>query len=206
VNLVLLGAPGSGKGTQSSKLMDKGYKHISTGNLLRSEVAAGSDLGLKVAKILEEGQLVSDDVVVELLKANLDLLDNKYIFDGYPRNVEQSKTLTSLLEGSEFKAIFFDLNVDVLVDRLASRRTTKDGEHIYNVVSNPPKVEGICDVTGEKLIQRDDDKEEIVRKRLKVYKETMQSVLDYYESLGCLHRVDANRDLDVVFKDVISII
>lgn len=206
MNLILLGAPGSGKGTQSAKLVDKGFEHISTGNLLRSEIAAGTELGKKVESILEEGQLVSDDVVVELLNANLNLDNSKYIFDGYPRNAQQAKKLCEILDGHTYKAIFFDIDTDILVKRLAGRRTTKDGKHIYNIVSNPPKVEGICDVTGEELIQRDDDKEEVVRKRLDVYNETMQGVLSHYRELNLLEVVDANRDVNDVFDSVMSIV
>jgi adenylate kinase len=193
-------------GHESAKLVDEGFKHISTGNLLRAETAAGTELGKKVSTILEEGQLVSDEIVVELLKANLKLNEDNYIFDGYPRNEEQAKTLSEILGDHKYKAVFFDIDTDILVERLAGRRTTKDGKYIYNVVSNPPKVDGICDVTGEELIQRDDDKEEVVRKRLDVYKETMQGVLSFYEKRDALVKIDANRDVDSVFASVMDIV
>lgn len=204
-NLILLGAPGSGKGTQSAKLVDGlSYQHVSTGNLLREEIAKESELGLKVKKVMDDGQLVSDELVVELLKANLNLNEDSYIFDGYPRNLTQAKTLSQILSGYNFKAVFFKLDTDSLVERLANRRVTKDGKHIYNLITNPPKTSGVCDVTGEPLIQRDDDKEEVVRKRMDVFEETINPVVDYYRDLGVLVEVDANQALDAVYSDLVS--
>ncbi|MBD66768.1 MAG: adenylate kinase [Halobacteriovoraceae bacterium] len=204
-NLVLLGAPGSGKGTQSAKLVaEKGYTHISTGNLLRAEIAKESELGIKVKEVMESGQLVSDDLVVELLKANLDLDNSAYIFDGYPRNIEQAKTLNSILEGYPSLAVYFELDTDKLVERLTNRRVTKDGKHIYNLVTNPPKVSGVCDVSGEPLVQRDDDKEEVVRSRMEVFENTINPVLDLYESKGKLVRLQADQSMDKVFSDLVS--
>lgn len=204
-NLIFLGAPGSGKGTQSAKLVEGlSYGHVSTGNLLREEIAKQTDLGNKVKEVMESGSLVSDELVVELLKANLDLVSKSYIFDGYPRNIEQAKTLTSLLEGHEFLAIYFALDTDVLVERLVNRRVTKDGKYIYNLLTNPPKESGVCDITGETLIQRDDDKEEVVRHRMTVFEETINPVLDYYRNLGKLIEVNANNSLDEVYKELVS--
>lgn len=204
-NLILLGAPGSGKGTQSAKLVDGNpYNHVSTGNLLREEISKKTTLGVKVKEVMESGQLVSDELVVELLKSNLDLANASYIFDGYPRNFEQAKTLSEILEGYDYKAVFFELNTDVLVERLENRRVTKDGKNIYNLVTNPPKVSGVCDVTGEPLIQRDDDKEEVVRKRMDIFSETVTPVLDFYKNLGKLIEIDANKSLELVYDELIS--
>jgi len=203
-HLVFLGAPGSGKGTQSAKLVDKdGYNHVSTGNLLRGEIAKKTELGNKVKSVMESGNLVSDDLVVELLK-NLDIKTKSYIFDGYPRNIEQAKTLTSILGGTEFKAIYFELDTEILVDRLTKRRVTKDGKHIYNLDSNPPKVAGICDVTGEELIHRHDDKEDVIRSRMEVFESTIEPVLDYYKSQDKLLVINASGKLDSVYKEIIS--
>lgn len=202
-HLIFLGAPGSGKGTQSAKLVkNMNYNHVSTGNLLREEIAAGSKLGNKVKSVMDSGNLVSDELVVELLK-NLNLKTESYIFDGYPRNIAQSKTLTEILSGCEYKAIYFELNTDTLVKRLTNRRVTKDGKHIYNLDSNPPKVAGVCDVTGEELIHRDDDKEEVIRDRMKVFADTIGPILDYYKSEGNLLKVDANAALDTVYNEII---
>lgn len=204
-NLILLGAPGSGKGTQSAKLVSNlSYGHVSTGNLLREEIAKESELGLKVKKVMEDGQLVSDELVAELLKANLNLNDKVYIFDGYPRNAEQAKTLDGILKGFDYKAIYFKLDTDKLVERIENRRMTKDGKHIYNLLTNPPKVAGICDITGEKLIQRKDDKADVVRKRMDVFEETIDPVLEHYKSMNLLEVIDADKDLEEVYQQIVT--
>jgi len=204
-NLILLGAPGSGKGTQSAKLVEgMGYKHVSTGNLLREEISKESVLGLKVKEIMKTGQLVSDDLVAELLVSNLDLDNCSYIFDGYPRNEEQSKTLDGILSGHEVIAVYLKLETDILVERLKSRRMTKDGKYIYNLITNPPKTNGVCDVTGEALIQREDDKEEVVRKRMEVFSNTINPVLDFYSKKGLLFEVDASESLVDIYNKLVE--
>jgi adenylate kinase len=203
-HLILLGAPGSGKGTQSSRLKSDGLIHVSTGDLLRSEIAKESELGKKVKSVLAAGQLVSDDLVVELLKTNLNLNNNTYIFDGYPRNEKQAKTLDGILEGHDYLAVYFELDLDILIERITNRRTTKDGKHIYNLISNPPKVDGICDVTGDPLIQRPDDKEEIVRERMEVYKNTIDPILEFFRHNDKLATIDAQQSPDQVYKQIIE--
>ena len=204
-NVILLGAPGSGKGTQSAKLVEsKSLNHVSTGNLLRDEIAKESVLGLKVKQVMESGQLVSDELVAELLKANLKLDSEAYIFDGYPRNLEQAKTLSTILGSHSCVAVYFKLNTEKLVERLANRRVTKDGKNIYNLITNPPKNSGVCDISGEPLLQRDDDKEEVVRKRMEVFESTINPVLSYYKDSGKLVEVNANQSLDGVFDELIS--
>jgi len=203
-HLIFLGAPGSGKGTQSAKLKVKGFQHVSTGDLLRSEIAKKSELGLSITKVMESGNLVSDGLVVKLLKANLKLKNEAYIFDGYPRNLEQAKTLGTILDGHDYQAVFFKLNTDKLVSRLTNRRTSKDGKHIYNLITNPPKLEGVCDVTGEELIHRDDDKEEVVRNRMEVFNSTIGPVVDYYTSSKKLIEIDADRSVEEVFTDLVN--
>ncbi|MAZ49122.1 MAG: adenylate kinase [Halobacteriovoraceae bacterium] len=202
-NLILLGAPGSGKGTQSAKLVKElGYFHVSTGNLLREEIARESELGKRVKAVMDAGQLVSDELVVELLKANLNLSENSYIFDGYPRNEVQAETLNGILEGHQYLAVYFKLDTENLVERLTNRRVTKDGKHIYNLKTNPPKVAGVCDITGEELIQRDDDKEEVVRDRMKVFDSTMGPVIDKYRKLGKVIEVNADQSPEAVFAEI----
>jgi adenylate kinase len=203
-NLIFLGAPGSGKGTQSAILKNEGYQHVSTGDLLRSEIASGSDLGKKVKSVMDAGNLVSDDLVVELLKVNLKLDDHKYIFDGYPRNIEQAKTLNGIIDGHEYLAVYFKLDTEMLVERITNRRTTKDGKYIYNLKTNPPKVDGVCDVTGEELIQRPDDTEEVVRNRMKVFEDNMRDVISLYRDLGALVEINADQDVDSVTKDLMN--
>lgn len=203
-HLILLGAPGSGKGTQSSRLKEIGYSHVSTGDLLRAEIAKESELGKRVKDVMDKGQLVSDDLVVELLKANLDLDNTTYIFDGYPRNYKQADTLDGILKGHDYLAVYFKLDLDILVERITNRRTTKDGKNIYNLKTNPPKVEGVCDVTGEPLIQRDDDKEEVVRERMNVFEATIDPILEFFNKNGHLATIDADQDLDQVYKEIIN--
>jgi adenylate kinase len=203
-HLILLGAPGSGKGTQSSKLKEAGWVHVSTGDLLRTEISKKSELGLKVKSVMDAGQLVTDEQVVELLKANLDLKNNKYIFDGYPRNHKQANTLDGILKGHDYVAVYFKLNLDILIERITNRRTTKNGKNIYNLKTNPPKVEGICDVTGEALIQRDDDKEDVVRERMNVFEATIDPILDFFNNNNNLVVIDADQDLDQVYNQILN--
>jgi adenylate kinase len=203
-HLILLGAPGSGKGTQSSKLKEAGWVHVSTGDLLRTEISKKSELGLKVKSVMDAGQLVTDEQVVELLKANLDLKNNKYIFDGYPRNHKQANTLDGILKGRDYVAVYFKLNLDILIERITNRRTTKNGKNIYNLKTNPPKVEGICDVTGEALIQRDDDKEDVVRERMNVFEATIDPILDFFNNNNNLVVIDADQDLDQVYNQILN--
>ncbi|MBL7664234.1 MAG: adenylate kinase [Bacteriovoracaceae bacterium] len=205
-NLIFIGAPGSGKGTQSKKLMeDKGFKHVSTGDLLRAEISKKSKLGLEIKGVMDEGKLVSDELVIKLLQANVDLKKYKYIFDGYPRNIAQAKTLDSaVLDKSEYLAIYFKVDTEKLVERLTNRRVTADGKHIYNLLTNPPKVAGKCDVTGEALIQRDDDKEEVIRKRMKVYEESIGPVLDFYSKKGSLKQISAEKSVDKVYTEILK--
>jgi adenylate kinase len=203
-HLILLGAPGSGKGTQSTKLLQLGYKHVSTGNLLRDEIAKGSELGNKVKAVMDAGQLVSDDLVVELLKSNLLLDKNVYIFDGYPRNAKQAETLDGILTGHEYLAVYFEIDTDMLVERISNRRMTKDGKYIYNLKTNPPKVSGICDVTGEALIHRADDMESVVRERMNVFSATIYPVLDFFEAKDRLLTINADQSLESVYNEIIK--
>lgn len=202
--LILLGAPGSGKGTQAQKLVAKmGYKHISTGDLLRSEIAKGSDLGKRVKQIMDEGKLVDDRTVLELLKVNCDLEGNSYIFDGFPRNIDQARALDEVvLQGANTKAVYFDIDLEILVARITNRRLAPKSGEIYNLLTKPPKVPGKCDVSGEDLIQRPDDNEETVRNRLGIFKETIEPILAFYESQGVLARINADQPSEAVYAEL----
>lgn len=206
-HLIFIGAPGSGKGTQASRLTsERGFKHISTGDLLRSEIAKQSPLGLEVKKVMDEGKLVSDDLVIRLLQANINLTQSQYIFDGYPRNLAQAQTLDKeVLKGSPSLAVYFDIDMAKLVERLTNRRTCKNCGAIYNLISKMPKVTGVCDVCGSTdLVQRADDKEEVITNRLKVFKDTIDPVLKYYQDLGRLMKVDAEGSVDAIFNQISS--
>ncbi|MCR9205554.1 MAG: nucleoside monophosphate kinase, partial [Halobacteriovoraceae bacterium] len=181
--LILLGAPGSGKGTQAARLVEElGYGHLSTGDLLRKEIKSGSELGKKVTGIMEAGKLVDDQTVLELLNANCDLSSNAYIFDGFPRNGDQAKALDDVvLKEVKARAVYFEIDLDLLAKRLTNRRTCSGCGAIYNLISKAPKKEGVCDLCGSELNQRKDDNEETVKTRLQVFKDTIAPVLAHYE-------------------------
>ncbi|MFG1484206.1 adenylate kinase [Halobacteriovorax sp. HFRX-2_2] len=206
--LILIGAPGSGKGTQAKNIVSElGYKHVSTGDLLRAEVAKGSELGRKIKAVMDSGELVSDELVLDLLKANCAVEKSTYIFDGYPRNLVQAKDLDSaLLGGVDSKAIYFDIALDTLVERIVNRRVAPGSGEIYNLKTKPPKVEGKCDVSGEDLVHRKDDNEDTVRTRMKVFTDNIEPVLEYYESQGRLVRVDATNGLDEIFEEIKKVV
>jgi adenylate kinase len=206
-HLIFIGAPGSGKGTQATRFVsEKNFKHISTGDLLRAEIAKKSELGIEVKSVMDSGQLVSDNLVIRLLQANINLEDSQYIFDGYPRNIAQSMTLDGeVLKDSKSIAVYFKIDISKLVQRLTNRRTCKDCGAIYNLVSKKPKIEGKCDQCGgTNLIQRADDKEEVIENRLKVFQETVNPVLKYYQDLGRLIEVNAEESPDVIFNMISS--
>lgn len=206
-HLIFIGAPGSGKGTQAAKFVaDRNFKHISTGDLLRAEIAKQSDLGKEVKKVMDEGQLVSDDLVIRLLQANTDLSASQYIFDGYPRNIAQAQTLDrEVLKGTQSLSVYFEIDTARLVARLTNRRTCKTCGAIYNLISKKPKITGVCDQCGgTNLVQRDDDKEDVIKNRLQVFQETVAPVLKYYQDLGRLMRVDAEKSVDELFNQISS--
>lgn len=206
-HLIFIGAPGSGKGTQANKLVSsRGLKHISTGDLLRSEIAKESVLGLEVKKVMDEGKLVSDDLVIRLLQANINLTASQYIFDGYPRNLAQAGTLDKeVLKGSPSLAVYFEIDIVRLVERLTNRRTCKNCGAIYNLISKTPKVMGVCDQCGSTdLVQRADDKKEVITNRLQVFQNTVNPVIKYYQDLGRLMKIDAEGSVDEIFKLISS--
>jgi adenylate kinase len=204
---VFIGAPGSGKGTQAAKLVaERGSKHISTGDLLRAEIAKGSELGKQVKAVLDAGALVSDDLVIKLIHANADLDKNSYIFDGYPRNLAQAETLDrEVLKGRPSLAIYFEIDLQKLIGRLTNRRTCKDCGAIYNLVSQAPKKEGICDKCGgTNMVHREDDKEEVIKKRMDVFTQNTQPVLDYYNRANRLMTVNAENSIELLYQQISS--
>ena len=206
-HLIFIGAPGSGKGTQANKFVtERSFKHISTGDLLRAEIAKQSALGLEVKKVMDEGKLVSDELVIRLLQANIDLNSSQYIFDGYPRNLVQAETLDKeVLKGSPSISVYFEIDVARLVERLTNRRTCGNCGAIYNLISKMPKITGTCDKCGStNLVQRADDKEDVIKNRLKVFQDTVSPVLKYYQDLGRLIKVDAEQAPDVIFNMISS--
>jgi len=174
---------------------------------LISKVSTSSRLtASEVKKVMDEGQLVSDDLVIRLLQANINLTESQYIFDGYPRNIAQAKTLDKeVLKGAPSLAVYFDIDIAKLVKRLTNRRTCKNCGAIYNLISKQPKVMGVCDQCGStELVQRADDKEEVISNRLQVFQDTVNPVLEYYQDLGRLMKVDAEKSVDEIYKTILS--
>lgn len=182
MRLILLGPPGAGKGTQANFIKNKyNIPQISTGDMLRAAVKAGSELGLKVKSIMESGGLVSDDIIINLVKERLTEDDCKkgYLFDGFPRTIPQAEALKEAGVDLDY-IIEIDVPQDEIIDRMSGRRVHPASGRSYHIKFNPPKIEGKDDETGEDLIQRDDDKEETVRKRLQVYEDQTRPLVDYY--------------------------
>jgi len=207
IRVILLGAPGAGKGTQADAIEDKyGYKQISTGDLIRAEVSAKTKIGLQVKAIMEKGELVSDDIVIELLKNRLQQKDivNGYIMDGFPRNRYQAEAL-SRMEADREAVIYLQVNEEVVVRRLLSRLTCSGCGAIFNLLSDTPKQAGKCDECGGILIQRADDNEETIRNRIRVYKEQTQPVIDYYLEKGqegSFQQIDASKPAEEIFAEI----
>jgi adenylate kinase len=208
MRLVLLGAPGAGKGTQAKILVEKyGIPQISTGDLLRAAVAAGTALGKEAKSYMDKGELVPDSVVLGMVEERLKQDDCKkgFILDGFPRNTKQAEALDEMLNSLNMPltaALSVDVPFDELMKRLTGRRTCKACGQMYNIYFNPPKKEGICDKCGGELFQRDDDKEETIRKRLEVYSAQTAPLIDYYSKKGILKSVIGTGSIDEIFKKV----
>lgn len=202
--VVLLGSPGVGKGTQGVRLgRDLGWAHVSTGDLLRAARRAGTALGLEATKYMDAGELVPDDVIIDLVREHLGAMDpgRGVVFDGFPRTVAQAEALDDVLagEGRNVSATaLLDAPESVLFERISGRRSSPSGR-VYNIYTDPPQRDGICDDTGEPLIHRADDQPETVRTRLAVYRKVTAPLIGHYESKGLLARVAAQGSIDQVY-------
>lgn len=209
MNLVFLGPPGAGKGTQAKRLSQElGLLHISTGDLLREAVRNKTDLGLKAKEYMDRGELVPDDLIIAMIEEVLPE-GGGVIFDGFPRTIAQARALDDLLQkkGLTLNAvIYFEVDDEKVVERLSGRRVCKTCGAVYHVKFNPPKEDEICDKCGSPLIQREDDKEEVVRNRLKVYRDQTAPLIDYYRQKSLLYTVDASKDIDQVYSSLREVI
>lgn len=203
--VVFLGAPGAGKGTQAKIISQElNLKHISTGDILREEMKKETPLGKKAKEYVEKGMLVPDEIIIAMIEQILPK-DTGVILDGFPRTLAQAKALDDMLRKYEKEVscvIFFDVDDDVVVERLSGRRICPNCGAIYHIKYSPPKVDGICDVCSTPLIQREDDKEEVVRKRLKVYKEQTAPVIEFYAQRNKLKVVKAFGSVEEISSSI----
>ena len=208
----MLGAPGAGKGTQAKKIAEKYHiPHISTGDIFRANIKGGTELGMKAKAFMDQGQLVPDEITIGMLMDRIQEADcaDGYVLDGFPRTIPQAESLTDALK-ARGEAVDFAVNVDVpdenIVNRMSGRRACVSCGATYHIMYNPPKQEGICDVCGEKLVLRDDDKPETVQKRLSVYHDQTQPLIEYYNAAGVLANVDGTQDMEKVFQDIVAVL
>ena len=208
--VIFLGPPGSGKGTQAKVLAGKfGIPHLSTGDMLREHVAKATTLGLKAKPIMERGDLVPDSLVLKMVAERIERPDCRhgFVFDGFPRTVAQAKYLGEMLKQHGFKqpfVIHLVIGHTLLIRRLTGRRTCKVGGEIYNIYDRPPKVEGTCDNDGGELVQRPDDREEVIRQRLLAYDKQTSPLVNYYRRLGFLHEIEASKAVAEVEQEIVQ--
>ncbi|MFZ8832345.1 MAG: adenylate kinase [Thermodesulfobacteriaceae bacterium] len=212
MNIVFLGPPGAGKGTQAKILVER-YEipQVSTGDMLREHRAKGTELGKKAQEYMDKGQLVPDEIILSMVKERLSQPDCQkgFILDGFPRTVAQAEALDKLLSEMGKKldfALALIVPDDLLVERLTGRRTCKSCGMMYHIKYKPPKVEGKCDVCEGELYQRPDDNEETVRNRLKVYHEQTAPLIEYYKNRGILREIDGSKSIEEITQQIISIL
>lgn len=212
MKIIMLGAPGAGKGTQAKMIAEKcGIPHISTGDIFRANIKNGTELGAKAKEYMDKGLLVPDELVCDLVVDRIQQADCEkgYILDGFPRTIPQAEALENALNAIEQKldyAIDIDVPDENIINRISGRRACVGCGATYHVLFNPTKVEGKCDVCGESLILRDDDKPETVKKRLDVYHTQTQPLIDFYTERKVLVEVDGTQSMDKVFDDIMKIL
>ena len=206
-NIIFIAPPAAGKGTQSNMLKEKfGYNHISTGNMLREAINSGSEIGKEVKNIIDKGELVSDDLIIKLVKDKLTSLKGKpFILDGFPRTLNQAKSLDEILT-DDYIVIYLDLDESEAINRITGRLTCNCGKsYNVNIDKLKPKVDGICDNCGSILIKRDDDNVESFKVRFKTFLDNTDSILKYYEDKEKLIKIDVNKDVQDIFESILEV-
>lgn len=211
MNLIFFGPPGAGKGTQAQLLQQReGIPQISTGDMLRAAIRAQTPLGRRAQQYVDAGELVPDDVMIEIVEDRLNQPDARrgFVLDGFPRTVGQALALDRALEASARRidvAVYFVVSDEVIVHRLAGRRVCRQAGHIYHIEAHPPKVAGRCDIDGSPLYQREDDREETVRRRLEVYHRETEPLADFYRRRGVFQPL-RDGDIETVYQNLIAIV
>ncbi|MFX1397567.1 MAG: adenylate kinase [Promethearchaeota archaeon] len=210
-NIILFGAPGSGKGTLASRisLVNPYIAHISTGDIFRENFKEKTPLGMQVKEFIDKGELVPDDLVIEMVRNRLERDDarkNGFILDGFPRTIAQARKLEDFSHIDV--VLLLDVEKNILLKRILGRFACQKCKQLYNKFTNPPKIEGVCDNCGEKMefIQRSDDNEETVRRRVEIYEENAEPIIEFYEELGVLKRVDSEKTLDLTYEEIKDLI
>jgi adenylate kinase len=213
LDLIFMGPPGAGKGTQAARVAaEHGLAHVATGDMLRAGVRDGTELGLRAKEIMARGDLVPDDVIIGMIRERLAKDDTRagFVLDGFPRTLAQAEALDEMLSdlGRGIAAVpVFELGLEELVARLSGRRVCRAAEHVYHIVTKPPKVDGVCDIDGSELYQRDDDSEDVIRNRYQVqWVDAAGAVLDHYESKGLVVFIDAAGSRDDVAAELDEIL
>jgi adenylate kinase len=208
LNLILMGPPGAGKGTQAERLVDDfDLPYYATGDILRAAISDGSDLGKRAKPIVEAGELVPDELMIGVIMERIDMpeAEDGFILDGFPRTIRQAEALDEALDRrgrSLTAALLIDAPGEEVIRRLSGRRICVKSGHVYHVDNDPPKKEGVCDQDGSRLIQRDDDKPETIEKRLAVYREQTEPLIDWYDERGLLRRFDGTRSPEEVHSHI----
>ena len=212
MKIIMLGAPGAGKGTQAKQIAAKyDIPHISTGDIFRANIKNGTELGKKAKEYMDQGMLVPDELTCDLVMDRIvqDDCENGFVLDGFPRTIPQAEALTNALTKIG-QAMDFAIDVDVpdenIVNRMSGRRACLNCGATYHIVFNPTKTEGVCDACGNETVLRDDDKPETVQKRLTVYHDQTQPLIDYYKEQNILKTVDGTKPMDEVFSDIVAIL
>ena len=212
MKIIMLGAPGAGKGTQAKKVAKKyNIPHISTGDIFRANIKEGTELGKRAKEYMDKGELVPDDITIEMLLDRIHKADCKdgFVLDGFPRTIPQAKSLSEALSKLNEKidyAINIDVPDDSIITRMSGRRACLSCGSTYHIKYSAPKKENICDNCGSELVIRDDDKPETVKKRLDVYHKQTQPLIDYYDNENILANVDGTKDMEEVFLDIVAVL